>query len=352
MTKDNINRYQLIDFLKGLLVIFVVLTHCNWSESQRLHMLFPYWIDMAVPSFMIISGFVYSQSYMHNKISTIKMAYDYKKIIKKIIRYTIPYIMAFVIEVIVYIMKGNVTFSNLVVYLFTGGIGPGSYYYPIMIQFIFVFPFIYFIIKKYDFFGLILTGAINFGYEFLKQIYGMPTEEYRLLIFRYILLISIGCYFAIGRKKIKNEHKTIVFVFGCFWLFIIYYLKYKTHIINFDWAGTSMFSALYVAPIFSVLLRKNLTIKKQKTIFEIIGKSSYNIYLTQMVWYGCNSQGFLTQYVNNYNFIIILNVLVCVTLGVVFFKIESILTKKIINKLNKENYYKTKILRLIYIINK
>ena len=50
-------RNQFIDVLKGICIIFVIITHYNWSNAARLKYFFPFWIDMAVPIFMIISGY-------------------------------------------------------------------------------------------------------------------------------------------------------------------------------------------------------------------------------------------------------------------------------------------------------
>ena len=117
----------------------------------------------------------------------------------KIIRYSIPFIIAFCIEeipVFLYDKKAlslDIVFSLLLTFL-QGGSGPGSYYYPIMIQFVFLFPIIFFILKKYKFKGVVICGIVNAVYELLKRAYGMNEGYYRLLLFRYILLIAIGCY--------------------------------------------------------------------------------------------------------------------------------------------------------------
>ena len=47
-----------IDFLKGISILLVLITHYAWTEEQRLNILFPYAIDMTVPVFMVVSGYV------------------------------------------------------------------------------------------------------------------------------------------------------------------------------------------------------------------------------------------------------------------------------------------------------
>ena len=62
------NRNHFIDLLKGICIVFVIVTHFNWSDDEKLTYYFPYWLNMAVPLFMIISGYVYAFSYRKNKI--------------------------------------------------------------------------------------------------------------------------------------------------------------------------------------------------------------------------------------------------------------------------------------------
>ena len=90
-------RNHSIDMLKGVCIIFVIVTHFASSE-ETLRFLFPLWIVMAVPLFMIISGYVYAGSYIRNDIKTFGDAYRPKFLIDKMIRYTIPYTVAWVIE--------------------------------------------------------------------------------------------------------------------------------------------------------------------------------------------------------------------------------------------------------------
>lgn len=68
-------RYHSIDFVKGICILFIIITHYTWEEAERLKYLFPFWIDMAVPIFMVVSGFVYTKSFQKNHINTIENAY-------------------------------------------------------------------------------------------------------------------------------------------------------------------------------------------------------------------------------------------------------------------------------------
>ena len=66
-TENHNNSF--VDVLKGICIIMVVVTHFSWEEHERLYYLFPFWIDMAVPIFMLISGYVYTISYKRHEIN-------------------------------------------------------------------------------------------------------------------------------------------------------------------------------------------------------------------------------------------------------------------------------------------
>ncbi|MDN6196053.1 MAG: acyltransferase family protein, partial [Atopostipes suicloacalis] len=59
MNQENIKKFgriQSIDYLKAFAIVLVILTHAL-TKTQRLKIAGPFWISMAVPIFMIISGF-------------------------------------------------------------------------------------------------------------------------------------------------------------------------------------------------------------------------------------------------------------------------------------------------------
>lgn len=75
MRWDGTERNYAADILKGIGIVFVVITHFSWSSTERRIYLFPFWIDMAVPVFMIISGFAHSASFEKRHIEKIRLAY-------------------------------------------------------------------------------------------------------------------------------------------------------------------------------------------------------------------------------------------------------------------------------------
>ncbi|MBQ8822588.1 MAG: acyltransferase [Lachnospiraceae bacterium] len=329
-------RSRSIDCLKGLLIIWVIILHFPFEIVEVRKYLFPFTVILAVPCFMMISGYVSSVAFENRKILKIEAAYNKAVVLKKIIRYTIPYTMAFIMEWIVFrifnVFQVNIkTYGILAVTMdyIRGGYGQGSYYYPIMIQFIFVFPFIYFLIKKYQWKGLVYAFLLNAGYEILKCAYGMNDGFYRLLIFRYLFIIAAGCYFAM--VKIQRNYRSIIIgvgsvVAGMGFIYLFSYATYSPKIITY-WSSTSFVVCLFVIPILGWLLQKGRLACKP---LEVVGKASFNIFLVQMIYY--NFADSMYEMIEGRSAQLVFNIVNCVVAGVAFYYLEKPVTHFVINK--------------------
>lgn len=312
-------HYLSIDFVKGILILCVIITHYAWLDNERLWLLFPFWVDMAVPLFMVISGFVYTKSFQKNG-TTIEKAYTLESMLKKIIRYSVPFFIVFVVEEIIFSVVFDVPHSpsQLVRDFLNGGHGPGSYYYPIMMQFIFFFPVIYAIIRKHDFRGLILCIFINFLYEVLKSAYGIPLDSYRLLIFRYTFLIAYGCYMATD-NYIKHKKLSLLCAFlGVIYITFTAYFHVIPPITRF-WTGTSMWAGLYIIPVAKPILLNNC----RNRVIESLGRASYHIFLVQMVYYGCYGADLVYDSVSSRWLQLTISLTVCILGGLLFYWLET-----------------------------
>ncbi len=325
-------RNQFIDVLKGICIIFVIITHYNWSNAARLKYFFPFWIDMAVPIFMIISGYVYANSFTRKNIDSIGKAYNLQFTIDKIIRYTIPFLIAYSVEIIILaVSQKGISLASIFWGLWQGGFGAGSWYFPIMIQFVFTFPVIFFIIKKYDAYGLFLCGIINIIYALIPKPFGMSYACFRLLLFRYILVIAFGCYLYLKKNQIKKIWGILSFMSGIIFLIALCYQEYTPKFIIF-WPRTSYAACLYIMPVIAILLNR---CKFGVEPLELLGKASFNILLTQMVYYMFFAK-YIYAAIENKFIELLVGIGISLAIGVVFYYVETPITKFV---LKKTDYY-------------
>ncbi|MBO4449633.1 MAG: hypothetical protein J5777_03525, partial [Clostridiales bacterium] len=222
-----------------------------------------------------------------------------------------------------------------------GGLGPGSYYFPIMIQFIFYFPVIFFIIRKYDLKGLFFCGFVNFAYEILKTAYDMGEVCYRLLLFRYTLIIAYGCYLAMGNYKRNKKLSLLCIVSGIVYIIVFCYLGAMPPITNMR-TGTCFWACLFIIPLASPLIINKL----HNRFIELLGKASYDIFLVQMVYY--YGVGRVYVFVNgiykNRMLLLFINIVICISAGLIFCLIEKPVTKMLSAKAGRlvERYRKSR----------
>ena len=288
MKKNNVDirmekRVHTVDLLKGIGIILVLVTHFSWTTDERKIIVFPFFIDMAVPLFMIVLGYTYSMSFEKHKVDSFGKAYSRKNLLNKLLRYSVPFAIMVVWEMIdphVYLSAAPPPIIAVVRWILRGMVGHGSYYYPVLIQLVFIFPVIYFIVSTQPNRGLVICFFINFIYELLKWAYDIPEESYRLIALRYIFVVAVGVY-AYHVRTLKYGCGIFVSSLGALFIVGVKYLGYKTSIITY-WTGTSFIASLWVAPFaFYFLQSKKLHLKP----LELLGKASYHIFLTQIVYY-------------------------------------------------------------------
>lgn len=326
------SRLTHLDVYKGICILFIIFTHFDWSEQERLRLLFPFWIEMAVPIFMVISGYVYSMSYERSTLS-LSSLYSFRELSCKLIRFLIPYGIIFVIELVLKgaILKEQVTIGFLIKAFLRGGSGPGTYYTPTMIQTIFLSPLVYWVIKKFEVKGLFGFFAINILYELFKSLISMGPAAYRLIALRYLFVFSFGVFLFHRKNKQLTVLDYAVGAIGAIYIIMTQYLGFQPFITNM-WVSTSVIACFYVVPIMCFAIRKE---NVHNRFLELLGMASYNIFFVQMLYYWALF-GKVKRAINQNSITLLLSFAICIVLGIAFYKLESPLTKKIVKKLKRK----------------
>ena len=110
---------------------------------------------------------------------------------------------------------------------------------------------------------------------------------------------------------------------------------------NLPWARVNYLSSLIVMPIMYVLIRKFYASSFKIPVIQQLGKASYNIFLVQMVYY--SGASLVYKKIHGTLLQIAISVITCCCLGYIFYKIETKITRYVVNGVRKINYYKDKI---------
>ena len=276
-------RLALFDTLKGVAILMVCITHFAWERQERIDLLFPFWISMAVPIFMIVTGYLTAASYERKQYG-LRQLYSAEALLPKLAQYLRPFTLMFLAELVLELLcKGSLpSLRETVRCYLEGGIGKyGTYYVPVLLQMLVLFPLIYAVIRK-NRHGVWLCFAVNLLYELNKDALGIDSHDSRLLAFRYIFLISMGCYLYFDRQQLHLGKYALLLAVGVGYIHLISYTAYKPVIFT-RWNATSMMTAFYIAPIIALLLKDAPQLRLPP--FTALGRASYHIFLAQILYY-------------------------------------------------------------------
>lgn len=308
-------------------------------------LLMPFYAQLTIPFFMIISGFTYTLSLEKNK-----HWYALSRIWKKIKRFIFPFLPALIIEIFI---LGRP--DNTVQWLLSGGYSlPGSYYVILMIQLVVLFPLIYefykqlHVKKEYSLLTwMVLAMMIQCAYEFLTWLVKLDISIYRLLIFRYFVFLYVG----VVLFQEKQEHKECwqeikkLLPLGFLYILLVGYLNWQPDVIFRypTWYRSAAPVVFWTGPIAAYLIENDCKIMnwiKINRIYDIvsekmqlIGKASYHIYIVQMLWFGL-----VVSHVNTESWrkliVCAVSIIVCSVAGILYYYVWTCNDKDDCSRIN------------------
>ncbi len=319
-------RVHVTDYLKAICIIMVIITHYSWETKS--YPTFTYGIRMAVPIFMILSGYNAVLAYEKRKTTTLKSIYAPSQMLPKILWIMLPYTLLFFFEAFAEgCFTPELNAGDYIYTYLTGGFNEGlsgGYYVACLLELTLTMPIIYVIIKKSPIWGLLGMLAVNIIYEMCVASFAMDWYTYRIIYVRYIFMVTCGMYMALG-NKIHWGILAPMFTAG---IIILYTLDYGDLMQNLlfcrYWANTNLLSSLYIVPLIYVVFALFRT--KQIPTFigsglELIGRSTWHIFLYQMIYY---RMGWHTDFLYlGLPVCIIFNIVICCLAGCAWSRLEK-----------------------------
>ncbi len=281
---------------------------------------------MAVPVFIIISGYNSASHFLRCNNPSLKELYSPIPLIKKILWLLLPYTILFVFE-------GSATgqflyiedIGTLLSVYFTGGFYNGlhgGFYLLCLITLIFIMPAMSKLIYARPKMGLFLMFSANVLFEEIVSLTQMPEDAYRLLVFRYLFMAAVGIYMGFG-YRLNAGILVLFFAAGFTYLTLNDYFYYRSSIVIY-WRNTGVWATIYVIPIVYLLFKycRNAKIPGAfGTLLSFIGRSTWHIFLFQMLYYRIHWNryfGYMDVWAN-----IVFNVVISLLAGCAFASLES-----------------------------
>lgn len=311
------NKYNpFFDFLKGISIIFVLFHHA--IPTNILYSInFWFYLAQAVPIFLMIQGY-----HAMRKLDTISLSdyYGLKSIQKISGRIIIPFSIILLASFILSYFLG---YFNIVNFIKQGGYGPGAYYPYIYIQAWLILPILSFIIRKSNIaISFILVLSFCILSEYLSNILDLPKYAYRLLVFKFVFILYLGCiWYKYGIPKFIYPLSLISIVFFTINIDTIH------NIVIFYKYGTKQsywITYFYTFTFVSLLqyLFNKISETKITSFIKSIGKHSYGIFLTQMLIFEITPYIYKTQILTQITNILrqIINIISSLLVGILYDK--------------------------------
>lgn len=211
-----------------------------------------------------------------------------------------------------------------------GGYGPGSYYVPVMMQLLIIFPIIYLLIEKNATLGLTAAAIANLLFEAAIKLFEIDKYYYRLSIGRYLLLIAFGCYlYLYPDRRMKRYQMLLMFFAGLSYLIAVFGFDQELLLFEY-WKTTAMPVAFYIFPIVILLFRRFYHSRIPGTLGKLLrwmGQASYHIFLAQMVYYHFKLGGPIMEAA--WYVAVPFNILISVPAGLAFYELDRLCMGKI-----------------------
>lgn len=325
------NRLVQIDILKGIAILFVIIAHSLPSRILG-KILYLFYLEQAVPVFVIIMGINLFFSLQKNKSLKFRDIYTKLYFKKRAARILIPFSIVFVAALIVGLVMKQTQFSWLMILGKLPFHGPGNYYLSFVIQFTFLAPLIYILFGKKP----VLTLAIGFLVGLIFEIsaphisfLNNGSYLYSSSFFRYMPGVLMGFWLASNSFRLKKMYMALIpLPLVLYYIFLVDTSSFHIPFFLPDWGSQNLLTVIYPAFLIMIGVKMFAHVKKNNIIslISFLGRSSYHIFLVQIIYFGLIRQ----TSVMNWPVILRLglNLLLCIGLGLLLLSAGNWIDKR------------------------
>lgn len=302
-----------IDWIKAVSIIAIIITHYDFSEDAIALFVFPYFINLAMPCLMIVVGY---NAGSRNGVFT------YKNTFKYFTRLFPAWLIAMLVEIYLLRSRNSMLINDIYqTLIIRQDYGKGSYFPWVYLKMILLLPVMDLIIRKFRRIGLAGLILLNLLFEIFVSVTDMDPVTYRLASIRYLAFVAVGLYYGRSKCSVKGTNLVLGAVAGGM---IVYFLNYHEPLFLFkQWRSTSLPVILFVFVYVYMIIEYW---KFRSPVIELIARSTFHIFLVQMIYYRFYYQ-YIEKLMKSMGIRIIINLLICILVGVVFWMLDKLTTQ-------------------------
>ena len=334
---DENKHYLQIDIIKALAIVSVIIVHTvpTYISSSLLS---TFTLEQAVPVFLLIMGLNAGMSFKRRGFTTLSQMYSWNYFQIRLTRFLIPFVIIFFISIILGLLFDKTLYFGILTFIgYIPLSGPGNYFISLVLQFIFIFPLLYYIYKRNPVFLLVSAFILSFVCELVANhisIFENNSYIYRAFILRYIFVIVLGIY-AIDNLNTHNLNSIIknkVFMIGLgvsvVYMVLVSFVGWNISFFQSSWQPGIFISFFYTLFLCAILIRYLPSIStKIWDKIALIGKASYHIYLIQILFFGIGLS-IISLFIKSFVIILIWNIVLILCLGILFYLLEKRILQK------------------------
>ncbi len=279
----------------------------------------------SVSFFLMISGFMLTFS-IERMEHPLREWYRPHQLLPRILRFYLPFIPILLAGLFIHIVLQEKTYdtTGILKRIFLGGFAPGSYYIVVMVQFMFLFPLLYLIVKRWRGKGICFLLLMTLIWDLFATCWvPISVNSYKFCAFRLIPQVSLGIYARLTdlQKHPSLHWEMLIIGFLCYFMFDFFPLKHLS--LFYQWPCANLFVALFLYPflVWTLSAFQKVSYTDSKISYSIItfSNATYHIFLVQMLLYNVILYAWNEQ-VNNIFLTMPVNLFICITGGLLYYR--------------------------------
>lgn len=269
------NKIAEYDFIKGIAILSVILLHTvSYQFLIDSYAFFHIW--QAVPLFILIS-YILIFTKLDKRVDLCTY-YSKQSIFKIVKRIALPYIL---FQSLIFFLS-LIKYDNGSIYGLILGKGPGAYYPFVYIQLWITAPFLFYLLNKFKWGGVILFTLCVF-LNIITSTYLQNDAIYSRLLIRYLFISYIA--FVWVRRQYRLSLLLSILSIAYYFATIDFNMNFEP-VIDKRWSLQQLPSYFYTLLFFVICYKLYPFIyqhfRKLILCLEWCGQNSYEIYLLQM----------------------------------------------------------------------
>jgi len=211
-----------------------------------------------------------------------------------------------------------------------GANGPGNYFIPLIVQFIFLVPLFYYLALRSPNQMLVIAFILDLVMEYLSVISGMPSWLYGVLVTRYVFMAGLGVWL-VFQERVLTPWILIGGLVSALYIAAVSYFQFQFWIFSLDPAFYHAFAFLWTLLIVVLGFQYLPSAASNPVVRAVteLGKASWHIFLVQMTWFFFLGFAYppLDQSVGAAGLLALMYLVPCLSIGYGFYRLQNYVMK-------------------------